>query len=256
MFTKLISFVCVLTLALAATSYGAYGTYTGDFLIGNWEGCFDHWSVDRGDDVMLGFSKTGATLNGPAGVYEGGHADAWALKFVAPNGNWTSAITLKLQGYSNEDLDIFGTQTDVVAWFAGNCIYDMLEIDVTRIASEWTAIDVDPTSELVFIFNWGVGATTGWNMIGPGNSAWDPSMGDDPIHCVYDMTPYKKEFADAYDADPTAEVYCEILLFAWTAAYDNPVTYYLDAAYLTPEPATIALLGLGGLSLLRIRRKR
>jgi hypothetical protein len=256
MFTKLISFVCVLTLALAATSYAAGPVgQTNGLLVGNWEGSFDHWNIMTGP-MMLGFSNPlGGTRNGSG--YEGSWAGPTALKMVADNGQWGAKLQLKLQGTSNEDVDIFGTANDMVQWWVDNCEYDQFEVDVTRLAADWVAEGAAPTSELCLLLNWGAYGTSGWTMIGTGDSAWDGAA--DSSYCVtFDMSAAKALFVDAYNnpVDPGGEVYCEILLWPWTNDYMSSVVYYLDNARLTPEPATIALLGLGGLSLLRIRRKR
>ncbi len=253
MFTKLISFVCVLALALAATSYGEI-PFDPDpavpLLIGNWERCFDHWSQgNAGDDVLYGFSSTnGVTLGGVA------------LKTISGAGGWTPVLGLKLQGYSNTDVDIFGSET-LVPWFMDSNV-DMLEIDVTRLTAEW--IDdgdplTDPYSEILLIFNAG-----GENAAGEGNGMWAGDTGDSlwlgldaTQHVTWDLAPYKAQYQDILDAGyNVSDVYCEFFLFVQSGGYVGPVTTYFDAAYLTPEPATIALLGLGGLSLLRIRRKR
>jgi hypothetical protein len=257
MFTKLISFVCVLTLALAATSYGV--GETDGLLIGNWEGSFDHWNImNSTTNFMLGFSTIGGTRNGPDGAYEGYWVGSTALKMVADDGQWGATIQLKLQGFSNEDLNIYGDHAnDMVQWWVDNCEYDTFKIDVTRLTADWIAESATPTSELCLLLNWGAYGTSGWSMIGTGDSAWD-GLADETRTVTFDMSAIKAEFVDAYNnpVDPEGEVYCEILLWPWGTGYMSPVVYYLDNARLTPEPATIALLGLGGLSLLRIRRKR
>lgn len=255
MFTKLISFVCVLTLALAATTYAV----DEPLLIGNWENSFDHWANMWGSS-LFGFSGTGATLGGSS------------LRLLTPAGDWNSAVYLKLQGTTGADVDIFGSPfPGLIDWWAANCQYNMLEIDVTRLANEWVAIDVDPRSELVALLNWGFADASGtlvagWDMVGPGNSAWD-GLADDTRTVMYDLTDYKANWVAAYEEFYASgnyvitDAWCEITLLPWSnTAYTglpenaNMLPYYLDNARLTPEPATIALLGLGALSL--IRRKR
>lgn len=269
MFTKLISFVCVLTLALASSTY-AYlepnpDCFVGnELVIGNWENNYDHWA-DLWGNVMVAFSGTGATLDGLAGSGQD-PPDPRALRVLANPGTWTGGVFLKLQGSTNEDLDIFGSPyPGIVEWWVNNCEYNMLEIDVTRDPTEWVVSDVDPYSQLELIFNWGGidaggNSMSGWDMVGTANSDWDGTI--DTQHVVYDMAAVKQGFVDAYNAGYTNDIWCELVLLPWNGAYTGlasnggMVVYYLDNARLTgvPEPATIALLGLGALSL--IRRKR
>jgi hypothetical protein len=263
MFTKLISFVCVLTLALAATTYAV----DDPLVIGNWENNFDDWQEMWGD-CLYGFSTTGGTLDGLGGSADG---TPKALKLLTNPGDWASAVYLKLQGHTNEDIDIFGIQTNRLEWFAENCQYNMLEIDVTRIAAEWVKIQDDPLfSELNALLNWGFADASGtlaagWDMVGPGNSAWD-GLADDTRTVMYDLTDVKAGFVAAYEEFYASgnyvitDAWCEIVLLPWNQGYAgvagnaNMLSYYLDNARLTPEPSTLALLGLGALSL--IRRKR
>jgi len=264
--SKLITFVCVLALALAATTYA-----DNALLIGDWENCFDHWSYyNWGNNYLFGFSGTGATRN------------SQALQLITPAAQWSGGIYLKLQGYTNLDVDIFGIKTNRLEWFAKNCQYNMLEVDVTRLVKDWKATGSGQTSQLMGLLNWGFAGftdgnppanlATGWDMIGPGGSDWDGLADSIGLHCVYDMTQpsggdptkpsIKQVFVNAYNEFYASgnytitDAWCELVFLPFSTGYQSPVTYYLDNAKLTPEPATIALLGLGGLSLLRIRRKR
>jgi hypothetical protein len=243
MFTKLISFVCVLTLALAATSYGSY--FQGDlvppdnaFLLGNWEmvgphqdwaevGSFDNWIISNNHEALVGHRQTGATL------------DNDALKLIVPTG-WQQGIMLRLHKLDLTD-DFFN--------------YDTFEMDVTVLGSDWTGWDGTYAGIQVVINSDGL-----WhplNEAGGGDTlSLDPTLYGDSAHGVW-------SYAHLFDGDEeNGEIspdytYLEIVLIGNCGGhtdYTGDASYYLDRAVLTPEPATIALLGLGALSL--IRRKR
>ncbi len=85
--------------------------------------------------------------------------------------------------------------------------------------------------------------TNGWTELA--DSSFYLGFGE-TMHCVVDYSAYK---TSAY-ASPT-DTYGSIV-FAFNA--DAPIYMYIDNVMLTPEPATLTLLGFGGLALLRRRK--
>jgi hypothetical protein len=238
--------VLCLGLIMASASYG-------DIVIGDWEnGSMDGWTVEWGETTSFG--GTGATLGSSA------------LK-VMPG--WT-------EWYVGA-MDRVLTAGEVAS--VSSRTVDMFKLDVARYAADWTQDGWGwwtPESRVFFSISLGLqNDDDEWYYWGAGQEvlggAWYPSSLD-PAHL-----PWRGgvQYADP-DGPMTVEWSLTAVQNAWDAAVANGfyrnggmdirlicnipdyvapgAAYYLDNARLTPEPATMALLGLGGLAM--IRRKR
>jgi hypothetical protein len=117
--------------------------------------------------------------------------------------------------------------------------YSKLEFDVKGV----TAGTVVKIEELIYS-----GQTNGWATFAGSEAAPFVSMvNGDVKHVTLDYSAFKTSaYMSATDGYGS---------FIFTLTSDNASSYvYLDNVMLTPEPATIGLLGLGGLALLRRKR--
>ena len=125
-------------------------------------------------------------------------------------------------------------------WLANNT----LEFDVTRLTSEWTysgssqysRMHVAMTTDVV-----GKGQTT----VGSNLVTWY-GANNNSMHVALNYT--------AFRTGAEAATWVKIILGTQAANWTTMGNYYIDNVQLTPEPATICLLGLGALGLLRRRR--
>lgn len=124
----------------------------------------------------------------------------------------------------------------------------ILEFDVTWVASEWGTTSWVNTDLIA------INSDLGWaqyqvddplNPSYPGS--WDPAgWGDHTRHLTCDLS--------AYTSDMSGITWMQIIFATNFGGVDAVGNYYIDNVQLTPEPTTIALLGLGGLALLRRKR--
>lgn len=185
-------------------------------IIGNWESDLDGWfDWNSSATSMVAGQSVGVTL------------DSGSL--LVEQTGWGQSLSIKLQ------------DNDLVDAFMENSI---LTIDISVAANDGTITGGYSQVAAVYMNAEGPGWTTVASD-NPVNFYWWEGSGERTLTLEIDYS----DFRDAI----TGTDYIEIIL-ALNTGGGAPAEMYFDNAQLIPEPATLALLGIGAMALLRRKR--
>ncbi len=265
---KLVSLCVALVLALSSLAY-AEGDYY-EFLLGSWEGTgLDGWTNGNLEGYTGGAGYTGGNpwwVGDPTGYAPTNTAPSSGVGTLTPGtstyGATEGSYSLRMETpetWWNEIMviDLTAVEAGVEAFFDN----DYFSIDIGHLASDWATSGGAWQGQA---YNIAIVAEVSDPMYAvdtaePLRGWWQAEFIASDWNFVDDQKNYNWYYGllkDKIAADPSCLAI--ILIEKWVENYQG--TYgpggvcYLDNAMLIPEPATIALLGLGGLAL--IRRKR
>jgi len=241
---KLVVALMLLGVASYASAYMPNQVVTHDdtdsILLSSFEGGMDGWFVYTANGGV-GTATTGGSYGATEGFY--------SLKLSTPNSWWDEALALDIASIDGGKDAFFGNNT--------------LSMDVSWKSSEWvdasTGWNYGPTIGLIVnpdkAWNNGQNPLNWWK--GPDESVPAYSSGADGTVTL--SWNYDSITGGSIDSTSTKILFDLVVVYS---QFVEPTALYIDNVQLsgtgyvekTPEPTTIALLGLGSLALLRRKK--
>lgn len=215
--------LCLVSLVLVSSAWA-------DIVVGNFENSTDGWWTGG---WQPGDTSTPVQANATLGE--------WSMKMTQVLGGWDNTIEGALLGTPAQ---------------AALAAYGMVSVDITTFANDFPA----GWAQIGLLINTGLGAEGGW-----ASTMWDV-FDWKSVAIGTTQTLVFQISADAMSKMGAATGWANIGFISSTGNNENdPITgepvhpamaiYYFDnIKVLVPEPASLILLGLGGLSVLRRRR--